>query len=45
MMVEVPGKGASFMIDILVFIGFFVILLGPAIVGAVLFQRKAREEN
>ena len=33
------------MIDILVFIGFFVILLGPSIVGTILFQRRPREEN
>jgi hypothetical protein len=33
------------MIDLLVFIGFLVILLGPAIVGTILFQRRPREES
>jgi hypothetical protein len=45
MMGDVTGKGAPFMIDVLVFIGFFVILLGPAIVGTILYQRRPGEEN
>ena len=42
---EVPEKGAFFMIDVLVFIGAFVIVLGPAFVGTILFQRRPRGES
>jgi hypothetical protein len=33
------------MIDLLVFIGAFVFVLGPAVVGTISFQRGPREEN
>jgi hypothetical protein len=33
------------MIDVLVFIGAFVLVLAPAVVGTISFQRRTREEN